>query len=151
MIGAQDFVQWSQNHNTLFRFLDLNEFYSGNDRVNWRLILKSIRDKRLPVLWLNHENWLSVALLLVDHEWNWLYLRLITVQWILHTIQNQNQHWFSILTLSGGYQYKISNRFSIMAEPYIEMPLSGIGFGKINLNSSGLLFTAVIKPFAAKK
>jgi hypothetical protein len=34
-----------------------------------------------------------------------------------------------------------------MAEPYLELPLNGIGFGKINLNSTGLLFTLVVKPF----
>ena len=67
------------------------------------------------------------------------------------TINNQNKNIFSIATLSGGYQYNINNRFSIAAEPYIELPLSGIGFGKINLNSGGLLFTAIIKPFTHNK
>jgi hypothetical protein len=64
------------------------------------------------------------------------------------TINNQNKNIFSILTLSGGYQYNITNRFSIAAEPYIELPLNGIGFGRIKLNSGGLLFTAIFKPFA---
>ncbi len=62
-------------------------------------------------------------------------------------ISNQNKNIFSILTFSGGYQYHINKRFSIMAEPFIELPLNGIGFGKINLNSSGLLFTIAVKPF----
>jgi hypothetical protein len=67
------------------------------------------------------------------------------------TINDQNKNVLSILTLSGGYQYNINSRFSLVAEPYIEVPLSGIGFGKINLNSGGLLFTAIIKPFAHNK
>jgi len=62
-------------------------------------------------------------------------------------VSNQNKNIFSILTFSGGYQYHINSRFSVMAEPYIELPLNGIGFGKINLNSTGLLFTIVVKPF----
>lgn len=68
-------------------------------------------------------------------------------QYMNADIKNQNKNIFSILTISGGYQYHINKRFSVMAEPYLELPLNGIGFGKINLNSSGLLFTVVVKPF----
>ncbi len=66
------------------------------------------------------------------------------------TISNQNKHYFSVLTLSGGYQYKLSNRILVMAEPYFKIPLGGVGDGKIKLNSTGLLFTAAIKPFIQK-
>ncbi|UAY52059.1 porin family protein [Ferruginibacter albus] len=62
-------------------------------------------------------------------------------------INNQNKNLFSVLSLSGGYQYNFTKRFSLMAEPFIELPLNGIGFGNIKLNSGGLLFTAVFKPF----
>jgi hypothetical protein len=64
------------------------------------------------------------------------------------TIQDENKHYFSVLTLSAGYQRNIGRYFSIMAEPYFKLPLSGVGFGKVKLNSGGVLFTAVIKPFA---
>lgn len=67
------------------------------------------------------------------------------------TINNENEHYFSVLTLSGGYQYNVTNKVSFLAEPYLKLPLSGIGAGKIKLNSTGLLFTAVIKPFAKAK
>jgi hypothetical protein len=66
-------------------------------------------------------------------------------------VSNENEHYFSVLTLSGGYQYKINNRFSFTAEPYIKLPLKGIGYGAVKLNSAGLLFTAAVKPFAKKK
>lgn len=67
------------------------------------------------------------------------------------TIDNENKHYFSVLTLSGGYQYNLSNSFSFLAEPYLKLPLTGIGAGKIKLNSTGLLFTAVYKPFNRSK
>ncbi|MGG9964273.1 hypothetical protein [Ferruginibacter sp. SUN106] len=67
------------------------------------------------------------------------------------TITNENKHYFSVLTISGGYQYKLNNRLSFIAEPYIKIPLKGIGLGEIKLNSTGLLITAAIKPFAKKK
>ncbi len=67
------------------------------------------------------------------------------------TVSNENKHYFSVLTLSGGYQYKFNTWLSLLTEPYLKIPLSGIGSGKVKLNSAGLLFTAVIKPFISKK
>ncbi|MEO6732413.1 MAG: hypothetical protein ABIN01_14440 [Ferruginibacter sp.] len=68
-------------------------------------------------------------------------------QW---TLRNKNNHYFSVLTISGGYQYQLNRRFSFIAEPYFKVPLQGIGFGKIKLNSGGLVITASIKPFAKR-
>ncbi|MGN6292162.1 MAG: hypothetical protein ACTHMV_05400 [Chitinophagaceae bacterium] len=62
-------------------------------------------------------------------------------------IENENNHFFSILQLSGGYQYRFSERFSLMAEPYFKLPMSGVGFGKVKLNNTGVLFTVGYKPF----
>lgn len=67
------------------------------------------------------------------------------------TINNENDHLFSVLTFSGGYQRKLSDKFFIMAEPYFKLPLSGVGFGKVKLNSAGLQFTAGFIPFEKKK
>jgi hypothetical protein len=60
---------------------------------------------------------------------------------------NKNKHFFSVLTLSGGYQYSLNKQFSIAAEPYVNAPLTGIGAGKVKLNSGGILFTIKAKPF----
>jgi hypothetical protein len=67
------------------------------------------------------------------------------------TIQDQNKHYFSVVTLSGGYQRNLSKHFSIMVEPYIKLPLSGVGYGKVKLNSAGVLFSIGLKPFSASK
>lgn len=67
------------------------------------------------------------------------------------TITNENNHYFSVVTLSGGYQYKLSSRIALVAEPYLKLPLAGVGAGKIKLNSSGILLTAAVKPFAKSK
>jgi hypothetical protein len=52
-----------------------------------------------------------------------------------------------VLTLSAGYQRKINRTFSIAAEPYIKVPLAGVGYGKVKLNSAGVLFSVNISPF----
>lgn len=68
-----------------------------------------------------------------------------------YTANNQNKHYFSVLNLSGGYQYQFNKWLSIQAEPYLQIPLGGVGMGKIKLNSAGILFTVTVKPFAKKK
>lgn len=66
------------------------------------------------------------------------------------TINNENQHNFSQLNLTAGYQYNISNRVSVSAQPYVKLPLKGIGFGKVQLKSGGVMINATVKPFAKK-
>lgn len=66
------------------------------------------------------------------------------------SISNKNQNYFSVLGLSAGYEYLFSKRTSLLAEPYLKMPLSGIGAGKVKLNSGGILFTFTLKPFYKK-
>lgn len=67
------------------------------------------------------------------------------------TFKNEYSHIFSILNFSGGYQHTFNSRISLLAEPYIKVPLSGIGFGNVQLNSAGIMFTISIKPFVKKE
>lgn len=64
------------------------------------------------------------------------------------SIYNKNQHLFSTLQLSGGYNIRLSSRSSLLAEPYLKLPLSGVGYGKVRLYSAGVMLTAIVKPFA---
>jgi len=66
------------------------------------------------------------------------------------TVDNQNKHYFSVLNLSGGYTRVLNKNISLQAEPYFKIALDGVGYGKVKLNSGGVLFSAVIKPFAKK-
>jgi hypothetical protein len=61
--------------------------------------------------------------------------------------KNDNKHYFSVLNFSGGYTYQLSKTISISGEPYVEVPLTGIGVGKVHLNSGGILFTVGVSPF----
>ena len=65
-------------------------------------------------------------------------------QW---AIKNQNKHYFSGITLSAGYQQNLNKHITLIIEPYLKVPLTGIGYGKVKLNSGGVLFTIGIKPF----
>ncbi|HET6995971.1 MAG TPA: hypothetical protein VFI06_13355 [Chitinophagaceae bacterium] len=63
------------------------------------------------------------------------------------SIKNENKHYFSVLTLSAGYGRRLNNTFAISAEPYIKLPLTGIGYGNVKLNSAGILFSVNVTPF----
>ena len=58
------------------------------------------------------------------------------------TYSNQNQHWFGVQNLSVNYSRKLSPDFSVGVEPFIKLPLSGIGAGNVRLSSAGLFLTA---------
>jgi hypothetical protein len=49
-------------------------------------------------------------------------------------------YWFSLVNLSAGYERMITNRLSVTVEPYIKLPLNGIGYGNMNLSSYGVFF-----------
>ena len=66
------------------------------------------------------------------------------------TIYDQNKHYFSVLNLSGGYTRVLNKTISLQAEPYVKLSMTGVGYGKVDLNSGGILFSAIIKPFAKK-
>jgi hypothetical protein len=67
------------------------------------------------------------------------------------TIYDANKHYFSVLTLAAGYQRNLNNTFFIAAEPYLKVPVHGVGYGKVHLNSAGIQFTLGIRPFGAAK
>jgi len=69
------------------------------------------------------------------------------VQTYTKVFGNKNQHIFSVVNLSGGYRKNISNSVFVSAEQYFKIPTGGVGAGKIDLNSTGLLFTIGIRPF----
>jgi len=64
-----------------------------------------------------------------------------------YSMYNENKHFFSVMTLSAGYQRSLGKRVSVMAEPYLKLPMSGVGYGKVKLNSAGVLFSLSVKPF----
>ena len=49
-------------------------------------------------------------------------------------------HPFSLLNLSVGYERGLGTRWAAQAEPFLKLPLGGVGFGKIHLRSAGVFF-----------
>jgi Chain length determinant protein len=101
-------------------------------------------------------NWFGAvgisSFLMKKEDYNYLYVRPNGTTWTYnHFVSNKNNHYFSVLTLSAGYQYTLNKHLALLAGPYLKIPLGGIGDGAVKLKSAGLLITASIKPFVKKK
>lgn len=103
------------------------------------------------------QNWFVSAglssIFMKKEEYNYYFKPNNSTQYVYYsrTYENKNKHYFSILNLSGGYARKLSSTVSVKAEPYAKIALTGIGYGKVKLNSGGILFSAVVQPFGYDK
>jgi hypothetical protein len=66
---------------------------------------------------------------------------IISEQWPSYpydsTYKNSTNNIFSILQLSGGYEHSIGAKTNIWIEPYLKIPLQGIGIGNMPISSAG--------------
>jgi len=51
---------------------------------------------------------------------------------------NHPKNWFSILNLGAGYERSLGTKTNLRIEPFIKLPVSGVGSGNISLSSTGL-------------
>jgi hypothetical protein len=56
------------------------------------------------------------------------------------TYKNSTNNFFSVLQISGGYEYSIGKSTEIRIEPYVKIPLQGLGIGSMPISSAGLYF-----------
>ena len=54
---------------------------------------------------------------------------------------NENKEWFKTLNVSVGLQKQINTRLVIQVEPFMKVPLAGVGEGNISLASFGSFFS----------
>lgn len=52
--------------------------------------------------------------------------------------KNSSKDWFSILNISAGYKKTLGKYSNISIEPYIKLPLRGVGIGKLPVSSTGV-------------
>lgn len=66
-------------------------------------------------------------------------------------VKNGNREWFKMMNLSVGLQKKVSDRFTLQVEPFVKIPLAGVGAGKIRLASFGSFVAVQYNLFRAKQ
>ena len=62
-----------------------------------------------------------------------------------------NRHFLSFAQFSTGISRKISSGISIVAEPYLTVPLQGVGEGRVKLFSGGIQFGIKYMPIKNKR
>ncbi|UOQ72347.1 hypothetical protein [Hymenobacter cellulosilyticus] len=70
-----------------------------------------------------------------DYEY---YGKYYTRDW---NISKGSNHFLSVVNLSAGYERSLANRWSVQGEPFVKVPLGGVGFGKVKLSSAGVFFS----------
>ena len=56
-------------------------------------------------------------------------------------VSNGSQHLLKVLNLSVGYERMFDQRWSVQAEPFVKLPLAGVGYGTVRLRSAGVFFS----------
>lgn len=53
---------------------------------------------------------------------------------------------FSHINASAGYEYRLSKKLSLLAEPYVRIPVKRVGYGKVNLTTTGIWISVRYTP-----
>lgn len=56
-------------------------------------------------------------------------------------VKNENYHFFKVASLSVGYERSLGKRWSLQAEPFVKLPLVGVGAGQVKLSTAGIFFS----------
>ncbi len=72
---------------------------------------------------------------------------ILTKDWKTSSQQND---WLKIINLSAGFEKKLNRSLLIQGEPYLKLPLSGTGFGKMDISSYGILVGIRYRPVFKK-
>jgi hypothetical protein len=78
------------------------------------------------------------SLLMRDESYKYSYLYYGTPASRTYQVVKGNNHPFSVLNVSAGYERQVTARWSVQAEPYLKLPLGGVGAGKVRLSSGGV-------------
>ncbi len=59
----------------------------------------------------------------------------------VYEVNGENQHIFGVADFSVSIEKKINDKINIGVKPFVKMPLTGIGYGNVDLESKGVAFT----------
>jgi hypothetical protein len=66
------------------------------------------------------------------------------------TYPGDQNYWLGIASFSAGMERELGKNFSLQVEPFIKVPLSGVGIGNLQLNSYGLSFSLRYSPVLSR-
>ena len=60
---------------------------------------------------------------------------------------NSSVNWFGVINLSGGYMHTLGKAGSLRVEPYVKVPVQGLGIGSLSVWSTGIYVSFIKKIF----
>lgn len=81
----------------------------------------------------------SYLMLQEDYEYN--YDVYDPYQYRFHSARNKNHHYFKVSSFSVGYERALGKQWALQAEPFVKIPLAGVGEGKVKLFTAGIFMT----------
>ncbi|HSZ84500.1 MAG TPA: hypothetical protein VK787_00630 [Puia sp.] len=60
---------------------------------------------------------------------------------------NSSVNWFGVINLSGGYMHTLGKTGSLRVEPYLKIPVQGLGVGSLSVWSTGIYVSFIKKIF----
>ncbi len=79
--------------------------------------------------------------LMLNEKYNYVYKSYAHSPYKGYEVKNKNQHYFQIFNLSAGYERAIGNKWAFQANPFVKIPLSGVGAGEIKLLNLGVFLS----------
>jgi hypothetical protein len=74
-----------------------------------------------------------------------------TPGWRDRSYSTNDDYLFSIINFSAGFEKNLNRSFSLQVEPFFKQTLTGVGFGDISLNSTGIYFSLRYNPLKPSK
>ncbi|MNZ71338.1 hypothetical protein D3C78_896980 [compost metagenome] len=56
----------------------------------------------------------------------------------VYEVRNENKHWLGVVNASVEYQRKINSTMSIGIQPFVKIPLDGVGYSRVKLKTAGV-------------
>lgn len=75
---------------------------------------------------------------MLNERYDYIYEQEVPDQKLNWNGKNKNKHWFGIGEFSIGYQHFLNHKTILNIEPYMQIPLTGIGHGKVKLWTIGV-------------
>lgn len=76
--------------------------------------------------------------IMLKEQYNYEYSQPYVTGPTSYTITNRNQHILGVLNLDATYIHQVNSRLGIMAQPYMKIPLTNIGYSQVKLRSAGV-------------
>lgn len=77
--------------------------------------------------------------LMQKEDYNYVYRRYNVDYAGTKVYKRESKDWLSVANVSFGYEQRMGNKTKIRIEPYLKIPLKGVGIGSLPLQSTGIL------------